>query len=237
MNNAPDTLMVTPQQIKRYIHANGWTAITQAKKAVELELRHETDVTGWEIWETKGIRSSDMSSPAAKAITDLVAAYDEHELILTPLQVRSWREEMKMSQPEAAEYLGVSRSTWSRWEQFGIVDHFAGTAAYALAASVASKDPNLLLARTQEIHKFLSLAKTRGQKLETPIQQAIAISSWGGQGYHARLGLGSFGLHQLLADAWDTNICSACSTKNPVRAKFCLDCGSAIEPGKEGTMP
>lgn len=237
MKNAPDTVQVTAQQIKRFVHGFGRASLTEAKQDIERELGHETDVTGWGIWEAKGLRSSDMASPVAKAIADLVTAYEEGTLILSPLQVRSWREGMGVSQPEAAEYLGVSRSTWSRWEQTGIVDHFAGTAAYALAASATAKDSMLVEERAQAIRKILGMEITLGRSHLTPIQQAIAISTWGGQGYYARLGIGSFGLYQLLRDAWDTRVCASCMAKIPMDARFCSNCGSAMAPGKEGTMP
>lgn len=232
-----NTPPITPQRIKRYLQGFGLTSLVQEKKRVECLLNRDVEVTGWDEWQKKGMTDSDLTSDIAQTIAELVTAYEESILILTPTQVRSWRETMKLSQPDAADYLGVSRSTWSRWEQLGIVDHFAGTAAYALAASVTSMDPALLLERTKEIHRFFAEEAGRiGLNLKTSRQKAIAISRMGGMGYYARLGLGSLGLYHLLTDAWDTKVCSACSTKNPVRAKFCLNCGSAMEYEKEADM-
>jgi len=224
---------VTPQQLKRFVLGHGWESLAQAKEDVELDLGRQVEVTGWEAWEKRGLRGSDLTCEVAQAIARLVATYEEGALILSSLQVRSWREAMGLSQPEASEYLGVARSTWSRWEQLGIVDHFAGAAAYALAASIASKDPGTVAERARAILKIQNIEKTLGRIGRPPIQEVIATSTWGGQGEFARLGIGSFGLYFLLRDAWETNVCTACASMNSVQANFCSNCGSTLEPTKE----
>lgn len=229
MSKATDPLQVTPQQIRRFIKGRGWTSLADVQEDIDSPMGQSLDAMECATWEKKGIRSSDLASVVAQEIASMIHSYEEGSLILFPLEVRTWREGMGMSQPQAAEYLGVARSTWSRWEQLGIDDHFAGTAAYALAASVISKNPTLLAERTRAIPMLLDLERAAGREAKTPTDVAVAISRWGGQGDYARLGLGSFGLYRLLKDAWDTLPCPSCFAMNPTDAHFCSICGLGIE--------
>lgn len=229
MSKATDPLQITPQQIRRFIKGRGWNSLADVQADLDSMIGQSVDAMECETWESRGIRTSDLASDVAQELASLIRSYEEGFLILFPLEVRSWREGMGMSQPQAAEYLGVARSTWSRWEQLGIDDHFAGTAAYALAASVISKNPSLLAERTRTIPILLDLERAAGREPKSAIEAAVAISRWGGQGDYARLGLGSFGLYRLLKDAWDTLACPICSAMNPTDARFCSSCGSAIE--------
>jgi DNA-binding transcriptional regulator YiaG len=235
MAKIPNPILVTPQQIRRFVRGHGWSTLADAEGDLEPLTNQSLEAADWEIWEKKGLRASDMASEIAKQLAEMVNAYEEGSLILSPSEIRSWREGMGLSQPEAAEYLGVARSTWSRWEQLGIVDNFAGTAAYALAASVAAKNPDLLAERNESLHKVREMEIALGRTWKDVTHQAIAISGWGGNGTYARLGLGSFGLYQLLREAWNTLPCTTCSAMNPTDASYCASCGSALV--KEVTQP
>ena len=235
MNKTPDPILITPLQVRRFVRNHGWSTLAEAKGDLGALTTQSLETTEWESWEKKGLRTSDMASEIARHLADMVNAYEEGSMILSHVEIRSWREGMRLSQPEAAEFLGVARSTWSRWEQLGIVDNFAGTAAYALAASVVSKDPRRLAERSRALHTVLEMEVALGRTWKDSIHQAIAISGWGGSGTYARLGLGSYGLYQLLRDAWDTATCAKCPAKIPTDARFCPSCGTALE--KEAPMP
>ncbi|MBK8793321.1 MAG: helix-turn-helix domain-containing protein [Holophaga sp.] len=228
---------VTPQQIKRFLHIMTWNSLSDAQATIEESLGRPVDTSNWAAWEKSGMRETELTSddlPIAEFICRVVG----QTLFLSPLQVRVWREELDLSQPDAAKFLGVARSTWSRWEQVGIEDHFAGSAAYALAASIASKDPKLVAERASSIVEIRRIGKSMGRKFSNQMQEAIHISGWGACATDfARLGIGSYGLYLLLRNAWDSNACPRCAAKNSTDAKFCSSCGSALEPEKEVTKP
>jgi|GEM_PF-4076960 len=229
MKQVDDSIQVTPQQIKRYVWGFGYASIKDAKDIVELELQREVDPSSWVIWEKHGLRKSDLASDEAQAIAMLVREYEKGSLILDPLEVRTWRKDMGFSQPEASEFLGVTRATWSRWEQLGIVDRGAGIAAYALAASVTSKDPSRLAERAEAIRDILDLHRATSRFQKKPVSDVMAISQSGGQGNGARLGLGTYGLYQLLREAWETEVCGSCGARNAENASFCSACGSSMK--------
>lgn len=229
----PDPIQVTPQQIRRYIKGHGFKTLADAKGELECQIGDDFDITGCDAWEKRGIRISDLESPFAKEIVAAVHSHEDGTSILSPIEVRVWRKRMGLSQPEASEFLGVARTTLSRWEKSGIIEAGVGIAAHALAASVASKDPERLTERIRTIPILLDLNRKAGRKPQTAIEEAIAISLWGGQGEYARLGLGSYGLYRLLKDAWDTLACPSCFAMNPTDARNCSSCGSSLTSNKE----
>jgi len=236
MKQVDDSIQVTPQQIKRYVLGYRYGSLKDAKDMVEMELQREVDPSSWVIWEKNGLRKSDLASDEAQAIAMLIREYEKGSLILDPLEVRTWRKDMGFSQPEASEFLGVTRATWSRWEQLGIIDRGAGIAAHALAASVTSKDPSRLAERAKAIREILELHRATSRFQKKPVSEAMAISQWWGQVNGAPLGLGTYGLYQLLREAWETEVCGSCGAKNPDKAKFCSSCGSSLNSAKEVTQ-
>lgn len=229
MARTPDPLLISPKQIQRYLEGHFHTALAEVCDLVAVYLNRDTvDVSGWATWQTKGIHASDLRDEAARVIVSLIEEFEDDFLAMRPTEVRQWRESHNLSQPEAAELLGVARSTWSRWEQLGINDHYAGTAAYVLAASATGQNPGRVQERDRAIRSLLDLEERAKHKPPTQMEAAVVLSRWGGMGEYAKFGLGSYGVYRLLREAWENLGCQNCRAMNPTDSRFCSACGSPL---------